>query len=105
MVRKTASVGKVFGQVIVFLLLRGIAAGEMPELLTLTDNTANDFTIRAATKSVISTLLRNVSRRVRAADVATHKIITQEILSLQIYRFEGATFFPGASVSGAVLRT
>jgi hypothetical protein len=105
MVRKTASVGRVFGQVIVFLLLRGIVAGEMPELLKLTDNTTNDFTIRTATKSVISTLLRNVSRRVRAADVATHKIITQEIQSLRVYRFEGATFFPGASVSGTVLRT
>ncbi|HWO34040.1 MAG TPA: hypothetical protein VNO32_35025 [Candidatus Acidoferrum sp.] len=33
---------------LVSLLLCGIVASEFPELLSLTDNTANDFTIRAS---------------------------------------------------------
>jgi hypothetical protein len=37
--------GKLLISAIVCLLLCGIVAAELPELLTLTDNTANDFTV------------------------------------------------------------
>ena len=37
--------GKLFISAIVFFLLSGIVATELPELLTLTDNASNDFTL------------------------------------------------------------
>jgi hypothetical protein len=38
-------IGKILVPILVSLLLCGIVAAEFPELLSLTDNTANDFTI------------------------------------------------------------
>jgi hypothetical protein len=42
----------IFGRVVfcslVFVLLCGIVSSELPELLSLTDNTSNDFTFRKA---------------------------------------------------------
>jgi hypothetical protein len=40
--------GRLFFSFLVFLLLCGIVSAELPELLSLTDNTSNDFTIRKA---------------------------------------------------------
>lgn len=57
-----------FAHVIVFLLLCGIVGGETPELLTLTDNCANDFTVRK-TNPAISPLRHDISRHVRLAVV------------------------------------
>ena len=37
--------GKLLTSAIVFLLLFGIVSTELPELLTLTDNASNDFTV------------------------------------------------------------
>lgn len=47
---------------LVSLLLCGIFASELPELLSLTDNTANDFTMRSANPLVAPVLdgARNV---------------------------------------------
>src|ERR1700740_1111435 len=42
--------GKILFPPIVGLLLCGLVASELPEILSLTDNTANDFTIRKASK-------------------------------------------------------
>jgi hypothetical protein len=69
MIRKRASTGRIVAQVIVFLLLCGIVGGEIPELLTLTDNCSNDFAVRK-TNSAISSLLHGASKHVRAANGA-----------------------------------
>jgi hypothetical protein len=42
---------KTFATAIVSLLLCGIIAAELPELLSLTDNTSNDFTISKVSSS------------------------------------------------------
>jgi hypothetical protein len=45
MAHKRTQVGKILVTVVVCLLLCGIVAGEFPELLSLTDNATNDFTV------------------------------------------------------------
>lgn len=50
---------------LVSLLLCGIFASELPELLSLTDNTANDFTMRSANLLVAPVL--DSARHVRKA--------------------------------------
>jgi hypothetical protein len=105
MVSKRARIGRVFAQAIVFLLLCGVVGGELPELLTLTDNTTNDFTIRTTTNSVISPLLRSGSRRAGVADVASPKITADDILPVHFHRFERATSSRDAPNLGTVLRT
>ena len=104
MKRKRASIDRIFTQVIVFLLLCGIVGGEIPELLTLTDNTTNDFTIRKM-DSVISPHLRNASRRIRVADVVELKITAHDILFQHLHPFERAAFSSDAFILGTVLRT
>ena len=64
--RRTRIVG-IVAQVIVFLVLCGIVGGEFPELLSLTDNTSNDFTVRK-TNPVVSSLPRNASRYERVLE-------------------------------------
>jgi hypothetical protein len=103
MIRKRASIGRMFAQVIVFLLLCGIVGGEIPEFLTLADNTTNDSTIRKM-NSVISPPLRNDSS-IRVADVVEPTITAQDILFQQFHPFERATFSSGAFILGTVLRT
>jgi hypothetical protein len=60
-------IGGIVAQVIVFLVLCGIVGGEFPELLSLADNTSNDFTVRK-TNNVVSSLPRNASRHVRVSN-------------------------------------
>ena len=45
LIRRSGSV-KILLPIIVGLLLCGLVTAELPEILSLTDNTANDFTIR-----------------------------------------------------------
>lgn len=45
MARKRTQVGKILVTAVVCLLVCGIVAGEFPELLSLTDNATNDFTV------------------------------------------------------------
>ncbi len=45
-------VARTLGIVLVSVLLCAIVASEMPELLSLTDNVANDYTLRRADSSV-----------------------------------------------------
>jgi hypothetical protein len=59
--------GKILTRAVLCLLLCGIFAGELPELLSLTDNTANDFTVRSA-YSVVPHVRLNASKDVRIAD-------------------------------------
>jgi hypothetical protein len=49
------------------LLLCGIVASELPDLLSLTDNSANDFTMRSQDSLVPSVL--NSARSVRKASI------------------------------------
>ncbi len=44
--------GRTLGIALVSVLLCAIVASEMPELLSLTDNVANDYTLRRADSSV-----------------------------------------------------
>ena len=103
MVRNRVGISGIFVRAIVFLLLCGIVCGEMPELLTLTDNTSNDFAIRM-TNSVISPLLRNASRRDRVTDAVEFKITAHDMLFLDFYSFERAAFSSDALIFGTVLR-
>ena len=67
MVRKRISIGKILARALLCLLLCGIVAGELPELLSLTDNATNDFTVSGA-RSVVPPVRLNVSQNGRIAD-------------------------------------
>jgi hypothetical protein len=69
--RARTNIGKILGPALVFLLLCGIVGGEFPELLTLTDNTANDFTF-GRTKTVVLRVSLDASRHARIADVVSN---------------------------------
>jgi hypothetical protein len=58
---------RTFGIALVGLLLCAIFASELPELLSLTDNTANDFTMCSA-DSLVSPVLRS-TKNVRKASI------------------------------------
>jgi len=57
--------GRTLGVALVSLLLCAIVASELPELLCLTDNTANDFTIRSA-DSLVSPVLHSAKKLQKA---------------------------------------
>jgi len=104
MIRKRNSTGRFVRQLIVFLLLCGIAGGEIPELLKLTDNTANDFAVRK-TDSVISPLLRGGNRHVRVADAGPSSAM-RDILFPRFDTFEEASLVSSAAlILDTVLRT
>jgi hypothetical protein len=65
--KRTRIVG-ILARVVVFLVMFGIVGGEFPELLSLTDNTSNDFTVRK-TNNAVSPLPRNVSRHDRLSNI------------------------------------
>jgi hypothetical protein len=67
MASKRISIGKILARALLCLLLCGIVAGELPELLSLTDNTTNDFTVRGA-RSVAPPIRLNASQNGRIAD-------------------------------------
>jgi hypothetical protein len=67
MVHGITNTGKVVPRVVVCLLLCGLFAGELPELLTLVDNTANDYTICSAGPAS-STVSPIAKKRVQIAD-------------------------------------
>jgi hypothetical protein len=67
MERKRISIGKILAPAVLCLLLCGIVAGEFPELLSLADNTANDFTVRSA-HSVVPPVRLSASKNIRIAN-------------------------------------
>jgi hypothetical protein len=67
MISERIGIGKILARAVLCLLLFGIVAGELPELLTLTDNTTNDFTVSSA-HSVVPPVRLNGSKNVRIAD-------------------------------------
>lgn len=66
--RKKTDIGKIVAQALVLLLLSGIVFGEFPEILSLTDNTSNDFTV-SKTTSAVAPLARDASRPARVSDL------------------------------------
>ena len=105
MARRRTRIGGTLAQVIVFLLLCGIVGAEFPELLSLTDNTSNDFTVRK-TNSMVSSLPRDASRHHRVSDlepnIAAHNGGTFSRLS----PFEKAELVPSdVFILYSILRT
>jgi len=104
MARERIKIGKICTTALVFLLLCGIVAGEFPELLSLTDKTCNDFTIRG-TNSAVSRVLRDVRRDVQTAETH-HNAPAPHLLFSHLSPFENAVLFPkDLSIRHSVLRT
>jgi hypothetical protein len=61
MKRGRSSLGKILVPALVFLMLCGIVAGEFPELLSLTDNATNDFTVIRTKSGALPALLHACS--------------------------------------------
>jgi hypothetical protein len=61
-------IGKILLPVLASLLLIGIVSSEFPELLSLTDNTANDFAVLKV-NTVVSRTLPAAGRPFRFADI------------------------------------
>jgi len=104
MLSKRISIGKIVAQAMILLLLCGIVAEEFPELLSLTDNTANDFTVRRIDPVVPPSLL--VARRhVRQVDIGSNTY-TPELQFLSARPFERTVLIPsGAFILHSILRT
>jgi hypothetical protein len=64
MARKRTGIGKFLLLTLVFVLVCGIVSSEFPELLSLTDNATNDFTI-SRTKSPVLPVVPGATRPVR----------------------------------------
>jgi len=103
MTRRRTRIG-IVAQVIVFLLLCGIVGGEFPELLSLTDSTWNDFTVRK-TNSMVSCLPRDAGRHDRVSDVAPNMAARDNAFS-RFSPFERAKLVPSGVFSlYSILRT
>ena len=104
MARGRTRIGGVFAQVIVFLLLCGIVGGEFPELLSLIDNTSNDFTVRK-TNSTVSSLPRDAGRYRRVLDVEAN-IAAHDGTFSRFSPFEKAELVPSdVFILYSILRT
>ena len=105
MIRKGASVGRIVAQSIVFLLLCGIVGGELPELLTLADNAANDFTI-CKVKTLGSHDFPEASRAARTAvDIDSSRAVSALLYSRRRPSEQGSLLASGAVILHPVLRT
>jgi hypothetical protein len=104
MVRKRASIGRVFAQAIVFLLLCGIAAREFPELISLTDNATNDFTVTKTDHAASRVLLSpEISVRNSCTDSNAH---LAEMLFSRATQVERIELVPSElSILHRILRT
>jgi len=104
MTRKRTQRGRILVTVVVCLLLCGVLAGEFPELLTLTDNATNDFTV-VRTQSLASPVLVDASSYRQAAAVNGSIPATTLFISY-LSAFQEATLIPARrSVLSSVLRT
>ena len=68
MISKRIGVGKTVASVLICLLLCGVVAAEFPEFLSLTDNTANDFTVSKA-NIVVLRAFPDANRYFRMIDI------------------------------------
>jgi hypothetical protein len=67
-VRRETIIGRILVPALALLLLCGIVAAEVPEFLSLTDNAANDFTIRRANTRDARVLV-DASKHLRVSDL------------------------------------
>jgi hypothetical protein len=87
------------------LLLCGIVAAEFPELLSLTDNTANDFAI-CKVKPLSVHDVRDAGRAVRTIDMDSTRSASARLLShLRLLEEAGSLLTSEAVILRPVLRT
>jgi hypothetical protein len=104
MARKRTQRGRILVTVVVCLLLCGVVVGEFPELLTLTDNATNDFTV-VRTQSMASPVLVDASSYRQAAEVNGSVPATTVFFSY-LSPLQEATLIPARrSALSSVLRT
>jgi hypothetical protein len=103
MVSKRISVGKILARALVCLLMCAIVAGEFPELLSLIDNTSNDFTVRSA-HSVVPLVRLTASKRVRIA--VNNSAPAPNLFFSHLSPFENAELVPSdVFIRYSILRT
>jgi hypothetical protein len=104
MARDQTNIGKILVSAVVVLLLCGIVAGEFPELLTLTDNATNDFTV-LRTKSAASPVLLAARKHLPVSDVNSNTLTPASFFSYA-RPIEKEAYVPsGAFVLHSILRT
>jgi hypothetical protein len=104
MSRERSDIGKIFVTAVVVSLLCGIVAGEFPELLSLTDNATNDFTV-VRTKPVASPVLLAARKHLPASNVDSGTL-APAVVFLHARPFEKEEYVPsGAFVLHSILRT
>jgi hypothetical protein len=104
MARGQANFGKILITAIVLVLICGIVAGEFPELLSLTDNASNDFTV-IRTKSAALPVLLLASSHLPAAAVNCN-LLAATLLFSRLSPFARAASVPSKHpIRHTVLRT
>jgi hypothetical protein len=104
MARERTKFEKILVAAVICLLLCAIVAGEFPELLSLTDNTTNDFTV-VRTKSMALHILVHANSR-RAVSETNAGIIATISLFSHLSPFQEAVPIPSRpSALYSVLRT
>jgi hypothetical protein len=104
MARQRTNLGRILLTVVVLLLLCGIVAGEFPELLSLTDNATNDFTV-LGTKSAVATVLLVARKHVPVSDADSETLALASHFSHAHPVEKGAYIPSGAFVLHPILRT
>jgi hypothetical protein len=85
MMSSRSTIVRSFGVALVSLLLCAIFASELPELLSLTDNTANDYELRSA-DSLVSPVLdstRKVQKPAIELNISTQDLLLGPLVSPQ----------------------
>ena len=97
-------IGKILLRALVLLLLCGIVVEEFPELLSLTDNATNDFTVIRINSRTSPTLV-HAAGHVRKADLDSYTY-APELCFSRVSSFDKAELVPsGAFILHSVLRT
>jgi hypothetical protein len=104
MARKPTHLGKILVTAIAFLLLCGIVVGEFPELVSLTDNATNDFTLIKA-RSAACPILPVARKHLPASHVNSNTLAPALLFSRLSPFQESATIPPKRSALYSVLRT
>jgi hypothetical protein len=104
MVRQRKNIGGILATAMIVLLLCTIVAGEFPELLTLTDNTTNDFTV-VRIKSAASPALLAARKHRPASDVNSNTLAPGLLFSHELSLENDAYVPAGAFVLHPILRT
>lgn len=103
MVSKPIRIGRAVASALVCVLMCGIVAAECPEFLSLTDNPANDFTVRQ-TDDPFSVSQLCASTHARLTDLNS-KILAMGLNCSRLGLMERASASGDAATSRFVLRT